>query len=84
MDGRYKIQPSEHAKIRKLYEKGKSSREIAGMYEVAHNTILYIVSEDTKTKQKERLKGTWRKYYTKEKRRESTRKYRAKKREEMK
>ena len=81
MDGRRKLSADSKMEIRKKYEAGGHSLlSLSRTYGVSKKTILMTVNADSEKNWNEYNKGRWALYYDKDKRREYTRTYRAKKR----
>lgn len=82
-DGRRKLDPKHHARIKELKKAGMSSADLALEYEVSVSLIKFIVYPNRQKAVRERNKLKWKDYsihYGKEARALAMRKYRAKKR----
>lgn len=80
-DGRRKLTQEQKETILKHYEAGGISwQNLADAYGVSKRAIGFIVNEKTLEKVRERIKRHWKDYYNKEERKDTMRKYRAKKR----
>ena len=79
-DGRRKILPSQHELVRQTYKELKSYQKTADKFGVSKRLIIFIVNPEKLQQFAFDRKGAWKKYYSKEARRETMRKYRAKKR----
>lgn len=81
-DGRRKLPVSKHAEVRRVYKKLKSQRNTAAFFKVSRRLIVFILyPERLAAFQKARYAlRPWLKYHNTAERRETMRKYRAKKR----
>lgn len=66
--------------IRELLSNGTTQARVAEKFGVSIFSIYTILHPEYKEKQKESRKGTWKKYYNKERRNEIMQRYRDKKR----
>jgi hypothetical protein len=82
-DGRRKIHPKDHDKIREDYLELKSQRKTAELWNVSRRTIQFILDPDKlkEFQRKRYLLAPWLEYYDKDKWRESQQRARAKKRD---
>lgn len=81
-DGRQKLDPALHPKIRALYKTVKSQRKLAEMFGVSRRLIVFILFPERLERLQKHNKEIehWKLYYSTEERKLAMRKYRAKKR----
>lgn len=79
-DGRRKIQEKDKKVIRELLAHGTTQAQVAEKFGISIFSIYNILHPEYAEIQKESRKGTWKKYYNKERRNEIMQRYRDKKR----
>lgn len=80
-DGRRKLHPSQHDKVRETYKKLQSLRKTAKVFGVSKRLIQFILNPEglKKYQEKKRQDKVWLDYYDKDKHTEAIQKYREKK-----